>query len=92
MAIKIVGQANPVQESDAPEKITLDIDNGDLEVLNNLQEEWNFVDTPSVLRFALAVLKKAVNKKVYIDQEGKPIAVTPGDKLLKSQPSPSQAI
>lgn len=92
MAIRIIDPPTPLLEGELPDKITLEIDNGDLEVLSDLKEQWNFIDTPGVFRFALAVLKKAVNKKVYIDQDGQPIAVTPGEKLLRQQPSPSQEI
>ncbi len=66
-------------------KIILEIDNGDLEALQKIMEEWKFVDEPSVLRFALAVLTKAKDNAVYVTENGKKVALSPADSLLKKE-------
>lgn len=66
-------------------KIVLEIDNGDLEALRQIEKDWKFTDESSVLRFALAVLTKAQDKAVYVDENGKKVALSPADSLLKQK-------
>jgi hypothetical protein len=70
------------------EKITIVFDNGDLEAMKTIQNEWEFLDEPSLLRFAIAVLRRAKNKKVYVEDEvGNKINIFPGEQLLKQKPT-----
>lgn len=74
-----------VKKSDEKDKIILEIDNGDLQALKAIESEWDFADESGVFRFALAVLTKAKDKAVYVDENGKKVALSPGDSLLKKK-------
>jgi hypothetical protein len=52
---------------DSQENLTIEINNGDLNALNEITETWKFKDKESALRFALAVLK--VTKPGSLHQE-----------------------
>ena len=76
------------------EKITVEFDNGDLQAMDTVKSEWRFIDEASLLRFALAVLSRAKNKKVYVeDASGNKFPIAPGQQLLKpevaSAPAPA---
>jgi len=74
-----------LKQTDDGNEIVLKINNGDLSALREIEKEWNFEDESGVFRFALAVLTKAKNKSVYVEEDGKKVALTPGDKLLKRE-------
>ncbi len=72
--------------TETTEELTLKINNGDKKALEQITEEWKFKDAESALRFALAVLVKAVtigNKKLSIEENGKNTTLVPGEALLK---------
>ncbi|MFI6291965.1 hypothetical protein ACIBEJ_10305 [Nonomuraea sp. NPDC050790] len=58
-------------------------DNGDFAALNALVELWGFKDYESALKFAMAALLKADNRRLYIEQNGSHALLTPGENLLK---------
>lgn len=72
----------------AEDKLYLEIDNGDLIAISNIEAQWKFKNKESVLRFAIAVLAKAVDAgshKITIEENGKTTVLTPGDTLIKVQ-------
>lgn len=66
-----------------PRKISLEIDNGDLEAITDVMEKYNFKDEESMIRFILFVLLKSENNTVYIDEGEKKVSLTPAAHLLK---------
>ena len=66
----------------------LAFDNGDFIALNEAVRQWNFKDRSSALKFAIAALLKAENKRLFIEKNGIHIQLTPGDNLL-AQDSPN---
>ncbi len=48
---------NILENQSDKDKLVLELNNGDLKVLNEIIESWKFRDSPSAIRFALAVLK-----------------------------------
>ena len=77
---------NIIQSTD--DLVRADINNGDREALKNIVQKWGFGNEASALRFALAVLIRAENKKVYIDEGGVKSPLVPGDSLLaEGQPN-----
>lgn len=61
------------------------INNGDLQALKKLQDEWNFKDLESVIAFAIGVLRQADgSKQVFVQPAGSDslAPVTPNDSLL----------
>lgn len=67
-------------------ELTVRIENGDLQALNEIKEGWKFSNKENALRFGLAILKKALSggKKIYIDEGGEKITLTPSENLLES--------
>ena len=73
-------------------KITVEFDNGDLQAMNTVKNEWHFIDEANLLRFALAVLSRAKNKKVYVeDAAGNKFPIAPGQQLLKPEATSAPA-
>ena len=67
-------------------ELILTINNGDKKALEQITEGYKFKDGESALRFALAVLVKAVtigNKKLSIEEDGKNTYLAPNESLLK---------
>jgi arginyl-tRNA synthetase len=80
MAMKKITKNELFEELDS---LYLEVNNGDLNAINEAIDKWNFKDEVSVLRFSLAVIAKAKNKKIYIEEDGEKIPLTPGEGLLK---------
>lgn len=72
------------------EKITLFIDNGDLQALKESIEKFGFTDEQAALRFALFALLKAEKNVLYVDQGEKKVIITPSPQSIKSQPKDEQ--
>lgn len=63
------------------------LNNGDRDAMNTVIESWNFKDTESFLRFAIAILLKTKDsKKIVIEEDGHPTTVSPGAGLIKEAP------
>jgi hypothetical protein len=63
--------------------LTLEVNNGDLNALSEIQGKWKFKDKESVLRFALAVLSLSSNEGVSIkSKDGNYTILQPGDDLV----------
>jgi hypothetical protein len=68
--------------------IILNIDNGDLEALKRIKENWNFRDESSVLRYALAVMSQAEDKILFVvNKDGEKSGLTPGEGLVLNIPT-----
>jgi hypothetical protein len=80
MATRII----PNQSEGETPKITVEFDNGDLEALNGIVDDWKFCDQVSALRFALAIMSKSKNGVVYVyDENGVRQPLSPSPSLLK---------
>lgn len=65
---------------------TVEISNGDLQALNKINDEWNFKDIESALRYAVAVLSIAKDKKLFYEKEdGEKVTIEPADSLKREQ-------
>lgn len=84
MAIKKIINADGQSED---VKITLELDNGDLEALSTIVDQYSFKDFQAALRFALVVLLKASGDVVYVKEGDNKVALTPSDSLLKPRDS-----
>lgn len=65
-------------------KISLEMDNGDLQALKAVITKYNFKDEEAALRFALFVLLNAEKNVVYVDEGEKKVALSPAQKLINS--------
>lgn len=65
-------------------KISLEVDNGDLQALNEVVDKFGFIDEQAALRFALFVLLKAEKNVVYVDEGDKKVMFTPSAQAIKS--------
>ncbi len=66
-------------KKDVDDLLELELNNGDLKVLNDIVKKWNFLNKESAIRFALAVL--ATSKPGDLRNDGD--VITPTDQLLK---------
>ena len=84
MAIKKVG-------TEAEDKVTVEIDNGDFQALKSIQENYNFANKESLLRFALAALLKSGKKGLYVEEDnGAKTKLLPNDALTTKPTPPAQ--
>ncbi|QQR61108.1 hypothetical protein IPH19_01415 [Candidatus Uhrbacteria bacterium] len=64
----------------------LGLNNGYLAALKEAAAAWGFQDEASLLRFAMAImLKTKDSKKLYIEENGDQISVSPNQNLLRNQ-------
>lgn len=71
---------------------TVEISNGDLIALKKINEEWNFKDIESALRYAIAVLSIAKDKKLYYeDKDGEKFTIQPADSLRREKDGDEKA-
>ncbi len=83
MAIKQVSTNQfPLKKDDLP-GVILNIDNGDLQALEKIKEEWGFISEFDALRFALAAMVQAEDHILYVKKGKTKIGLTPGEELLK---------
>lgn len=61
------------------------IDNGDLEALRGVMEQFGFVNEEAMLRYALVAMLNAGDNRLYIKRDGNVLAVNIAEKLLKSE-------
>ena len=68
------------------DKAIFEFNNGDLQALKEIHEQWDFLNLESALRFALAVLKQTKTETVYIiDDSGAKIGLKPSISLKKEK-------
>ncbi|HEY0221072.1 MAG TPA: hypothetical protein VGC58_02505 [Candidatus Paceibacterota bacterium] len=59
------------------------IDNGDLQALKNVMDQYGFVDQEALLRYALVALLNASDNKLYVKKENNILSVKVTDNLVK---------
>lgn len=70
----------------------VEISNGDLIALKEINEEWDFKDIESALRYAIAVLSIAKDKKLYYeDKDGEKLTIQPADSLRREKDGDEKA-
>ncbi|OFY95231.1 MAG: hypothetical protein A2309_02880 [Bacteroidetes bacterium RIFOXYB2_FULL_35_7] len=62
--------------------ILLDVNNGDLQALLDIQKKWGFKSESEVLRYALAIMAQADKQVLYIDKEGSKVGLVPTEDLI----------
>lgn len=74
-----------VKSSEDGGKLTLTIDNGDYEKLNEVMEKWRFKDYQSFLRFAISVFIVSEENSITIKRDGRQQEIGPVPELLKDK-------
>lgn len=74
---------NEITSEDGKAKGTINIDNGDLQALKDIMEQYHFINQEALLRYALVALLKASDNKLYIKQNGGISSMTIADNLIK---------
>ncbi|MDR1926874.1 MAG: hypothetical protein LBQ13_04340 [Endomicrobium sp.] len=74
-----------VKEIKQEDKLVLELDNGDLEKFKETIKKWNFIDSQSLLRFAISLMLKTERNVLYIDINNKPEGRIPADHLIKQK-------
>lgn len=69
--------------NDHPE-LQLTIDNGDLEGLKRVLNDYRFVDVEALIRYALVGMLESEDNRLYIRRNGELAVLTPNEKLIKS--------
>lgn len=69
-------------EEKSSDGVIFDVNNGDLNAIREIKSKWGFKSEADVLRYALAVIRQAENKVVYIDKDGSKIGLTPSEELV----------
>lgn len=73
-----------ISEDDAQGSRNVEINNGDLVALNKIINEWDFKDVESALRYAVAVLAIAKDKKLFYENAtGDKVTIEPADSLKR---------
>jgi len=77
---------------DEEAELTVKLDNGDLEALNEIKDSWKFSSKENALRFALAILKKSIagGKKIYVGEGEEKVVVEPSENLLETETKSEQ--
>lgn len=65
----------------------LQVDNGDLQALRDVMEQYGFVNEEALIRYALVALLKATDNKLYIKQDSNILSMKIAENLLK-KPNP----
>lgn len=64
--------------------LQLTINNGDLEKINQVMNDWDFRDYQSFIRFVVSIMLVTKNKSITIQTETGATPVMPNPSLLKS--------
>jgi hypothetical protein len=62
------------------------IDNGDLQALKDVMEQYQFVDQQALLRYALVGLLRSEDNKLYIKNNSNIVAMNINETLIKKPP------
>jgi hypothetical protein len=65
--------------------LSLEIDNGDLQKLDEVINKWKFVDYQSFMRFTVSIMLKTERNILYIDVNNHPQGIIPADHLIKKE-------
>jgi hypothetical protein len=67
-------------------KLTLELDNGDKNALQQILERWNFKDEQSLLRFAMsAMITTSENAITITKKDGELQKIAPVDEFLNNK-------
>ena len=81
MAIKTKPSTTP----DNKPMLTADIDNGDLDAIKTVMEQYGFVNEEALIRYALVSLLNSSDNKLYVRVNGNILAMNIADTLLKKK-------
>lgn len=83
MALKEIKKEDITNIKGDLNRIFFYLENGDLKVLDEIKEKWNFKDRESVIRFALAVMSQAKGQALFVmDEKNEKKGLKPSDNLL----------
>ena len=71
MAIKFTEAKDPQGVA----KGTISIDNGDLQAMKDVMEQYHFIDEQALMRYALVALLRASDNQVYVRDNGNIVAM-----------------
>ena len=60
-----------------------EINNGDLEALKEVMEQYGFVNQEALLRYAMVALINASDNRLYVKKDGNTLAVNVSPSLIK---------
>lgn len=69
------------------ESASISIDNGDLQALKDVMEQYQFVNQEALLRYALVSLLNSTDNKLYVRNNGNIVAMKISDSLIKKETS-----
>lgn len=73
-----------ISDDEAQGIVNVEINNGDLKALTKITDEWDFKDIESALRYAVAVLSIAKDRKLFYEtDDGNKRVIEPADSLKK---------
>lgn len=64
---------------------TINIDNGDLQALKDVMEQYGFVNQEALIRYALVSLLNSTDNKLYIKNNDNIVAMKISESLIKKQ-------
>lgn len=67
------------------QKLTLEIDNGDLLKIEEVIKKWSFKNEQAFLRFAVSLLIETEDKDLWIKSNGEPTRVEPADHSIEKK-------
>ena len=70
-----------------PEKVALEIDNGDLEAIKTVMEQYGFVSEEALLRYVLVSLLNSTDNRLHVKRNGNIVAMNIAEILLKNKPA-----
>ena len=86
MAIKFTEEKNDAGIA----KGTISIDNGDLQALKDVMEQYHFIDEQALMRYALVALLRATDNQVYVRDNGNIVAMKLVEGLIKKPKEDAQ--
>ncbi|MDO8451328.1 MAG: hypothetical protein Q7S76_00480 [bacterium] len=69
-------------------KGTVSIDNGDLQALKDVMEQYHFIDEQALMRYALVALLRTSDNQLYVRDNGNIVAMKLAEGLIK-KPNPT---
>ncbi|MFC1700739.1 hypothetical protein ACFLZ0_01200 [Patescibacteria group bacterium] len=79
MAIIKIDNKNSKPET---KKITLEFNNGELNAIQEILRQYNFVDEQALMRFAFFILLETEDNAIYIKKNGSKVQIEPSEKTV----------
>jgi len=76
--------------SDGKPEGAINIDNGDLQALKDVMDQYGFINQEALLRYALVALLNSSDNKLYVRSDGNVVSMKIADNLIKKQDAPSK--